>query len=202
MTRTLWLLLCLSLPWHAGCLSLSEMNWNPWSKEQAPVAKPQELVAIWQEGVDVQLDPNQGGMPVPGFSGRVLFHELETGNKGRSVAVKGGTLLISFYEDKPYQGPPQPLETWTILPEHLPMLLRKDLSGWGYALWLPWNTYQPHIRSGRLVVQYTTRDGEVLRSPPVRIQTAEHQAGGLPKPQLQVQHLSQQAGKPLPAQPQ
>jgi len=191
MTRTLWQTALLSLLLTTGCQSLSDTDFTSWMglDEKAPTGKPQELVAIWQEGVDVQLDPNHGGVPVPGFSGRVVFHQLQNGKPGRSVAVNG-TLLISFFEDKPFQGPPQPMETWTILPEHLPMLMKKDLSGWGYALWLPWNSFNPNVRGGRLIVQYTSKDGEVLRSDPVQIQIVDHNRGGLPKPQLTIQEQS------------
>lgn len=187
MTRTLWqsALLCLMLA--TGCQSMSDFNFNPWAEEKAPLAKPHEVVAIWQEGVDVQLDPNNGGVPVPGFSGRVIFHQLQSGKAGRSVAVNG-TLLVSFFEDKPSQGPAQPMETWTILPEHLPMLMRQDLSGYGYALWLPWHTYHPSVKSGRLIVQYTSREGEVMRSEPVQIQIVDHNRGGMAKPQVNIEH--------------
>jgi hypothetical protein len=187
MTRTLWQSALLSLMLATGCQSMSDFNFNPWAEEKAPLAKPQEVVAIWQEGVDVQLDPNNGGVPVPGFSGRVIFHQLQSGKAGRSVAVNG-TLLVSFFEDKPSQGPAQPMETWTILPEHLPMLMRQDLSGWGYALWLPWHSYHPGVRSGRLIVQYTSREGEVMRSEPVQIQIVDHNRGGMAKPQVNIEH--------------
>ncbi|MFO0813193.1 MAG: hypothetical protein U0796_08245 [Gemmatales bacterium] len=191
MTRMLWLLVITSCLLGSGCQTLSETSFFGFGEEKAPTGKPTEVVAFWQEGVDVQLDPRQGGVPIPGFSGRVLFHHQKPGKPAETVAVTG-TLLISLYDDRPHQGPAQPLETWKILPEHMPQLMRKDLSGWGYALWLPWNTYNPNMRSCRLTVEFTTADGNVLRSEPTPILIQDARRGGMPKPQLEMQQVKKQ----------
>ena len=190
MTRTLWLLMCACLLSSAGCQSLGDMNFFGWGEEKAPTKKPTQLYALWQEGVDVQLDNRQGGMAVPGFAGRVIFQSPSAGRFSETVAVEG-TLLVSLYADGPQQNPQQPLETWTIKPEHMPQLLKKDLAGWGYALWLPWNTYNPAIRSGRLTVQFTTKEGDVLRGEPSQLLLQNSNQGGLPKPRVEIQQFQQ-----------
>lgn len=187
MTRTLRGLMVIGiLAISLGCQGLNTTEFTALWNDKAP-GKPNEIGAIWQEGVDIQLDPNHGGMPVPGFAGRVFFMQTNAG-KGPAVLVDG-TLLIQLFEDKPYQGMPTPLETWTILPEHLPMLVKKDLTGWGYSLWLPWHTFNPNIRRVKMTVQYQGKDGTRLTSEPMQIQIQDARRGGLPKPEVKVEHV-------------
>ncbi len=95
---------------HAGCQSMSFTA--PW-EVTTPIGNPTEVVAIWQDGVDVQLDANHGGMPVPGFAGRIVFMQSINGQQGQTILVNK-PLTIMLFDDRPTQGPPVPLETWTI----------------------------------------------------------------------------------------
>ena len=192
MTRTLMgyltgLMLCFA---GMGCQSLSSTSFTSIFEDKAPTGKPTEVGAIWQDGIDVQLDAQHGGLPVRGFAGRVFFMQARQGQASQTVLIDG-TLQVLLYDDRPVQGqgPPIPLETWTILPEHLSMLVKKDMTGWGYSLWLPWNTYHPSIQSVRMSVQYTGRDGTKLIGEPIMIQINDSHRGGLPKPKLDVQQI-------------
>ena len=170
-----------------GCQSLSSTNFSSLWEEAAPTGKPTEIGAIWQDGVDVQLDANHGGMPIPGFAGRIFFMQAIKGQPAQTVLING-PMQIMLFDDRPVQGPPVPLETWTILPEHLPLLVKKDMTGWGYSIWLPWNTYNPSIRSVRMTVQYTDHDGTKLLGEPSVIQIRDNRNGGMPKPKLEIIH--------------
>lgn len=191
MTRMLWLLTCSTLLFNSlGCQSIGDLEIFSLGEETAPYKKPMELVSFWADGVEVQLDPRQGGTPMPGFSGRVIFHHLHASKPAETVAVDG-TLLIQLFEENSNMGSGKPLETWTILPEHLPLLMKRDMSGWGYALWLPWTSCNPAIRSGKLIVKYTGKDGTVLQGAPMQIHMSDpNQGGGLAKPRLDVQRFN------------
>lgn len=187
MTRMLRVLAGIALlsTTSVGCQTLNNTSFSSLWAETGPVGKPNEINAIWQEGVDVQLDPNHGGMPIPGFAGRVFFTKDRPGKPGQTVLVDG-TILVQLFEDKPFQGPPVPLETWTILPEHLSMLVKKDMTGWGYSIWLPWNTFNLNIRTVKMTVQYIAKDGTKLQGSPMAISIQDSRRGGLPKPELTV----------------
>jgi hypothetical protein len=60
-------------------------------------------------------------------------------------------------------GPAQvQLERWTFDPLTLKRLLRKDIIGWGYTLFLPWSTYRPEIAVVRLKLCYQPKNGSPL----------------------------------------
>ena len=189
MTRMLWLLVLTTC--SLGCNTLSEAEFFADGSTKPGTGKPTSIYAIWQEGVDMQLDPRQGGLAVPGFSGKVNFQHQKAGSKAETVSAQG-TLLVSFYPDLPNQvGPAQAMETWKILPEHLPPLLKKDVSGWGYVLWLPWNSYNPNIRSGRLTVEFTSMTGEVLRADTERIKIQDPSRMTGQRPRVEMEQFQQ-----------
>jgi hypothetical protein len=127
---------------------------------------------MWLDGVDVKPDSMQGGVLVPGFAGRIYFMRTRQGDeKGETVAVSGPIVIQAYLVQT--QNQTVPLEQWTIQPEHLPLLLKRDMGGWGYSVWLPWNTYSPEIRQVRLIVFYQEKGQAVpVRSEamPIRIQ--------------------------------
>ncbi len=193
MTRTSWWVIGLSLMMGAGCQSLSSYEFSALWEEHAPVGKPDEVAALWLGGVDVKPDPLQGGAPVPGFAGRIILMRSKPGD---TVAVDG-TIQVQCFLDHPGQSQAQPLEQWTILPEHLPMLLKKDISGWGYSVWLPWNSYSPNIRAVRLIVQYQPKEGGLpLYSTPMRVTVQDSKSKtSLTPSRLQVEQIIGPAGR-------
>lgn len=46
------------------------------------------------------------------------------------------------------------LEQWRFDPQTLKRLLKKDMIGQGYTLFLPWGTYRPDVRRVRVNVRY------------------------------------------------
>jgi hypothetical protein len=182
MTRTSWWLLGL-LMLAPGCAGL-DADFSLWD-ESAPKGRPNHLGVIWKDGVDVQLDPNQGGRPVPGFAGRLIFMRQKPNKPGDTLAVDG-TVTIEMYDDTNPNAPPLARETWTIQPEHLAHLVSKDTTGWGYPIWIPWNTFDPSVRVIRLVTRFAAKDGTTLVSEPNIIKIVDSRRGGLPPPQLSV----------------
>ena len=55
-------------------------------EEHAPRGTPDHVGAIWAGGVDIKPDPMNGGLPAPGFAGRILFLRNKPGD---TVAVDG-----------------------------------------------------------------------------------------------------------------
>jgi hypothetical protein len=161
-----------------------DTNFAFWD-ESAPKGRPNHLGVIWKDGIDVQLDPNQGGRPVPGFAGRLIFMRQKPNKPGDTVAVEG-TVTIEMYDDTNPNAPPAARETWTIKGEHLCQLVSKDTTGWGYPVWIPWNSFDPTIRSIRLITRFTGNDGTTLVSEPNTIKITDNRRGGLPPPQLSV----------------
>ena len=165
---------------NLACQTMPSLEVASFWAAKGPTGRPTEIAAIWQDGVDVKLDGQNGGFPTPGFAGRIFFMQAREGMPGQTVLVNG-TLKVLLYDDKPSQGPPQPLETWTILPEHMSLLIKKDLTGWGYSVWLPWNTYDQSIRNVRMIVEYTEKDGtKIPPSEPMMIQILDANKHGKP----------------------
>jgi len=192
MTRTSWLLLA-SILLAPGCQAFGETSFPSLWDDSAPRGKPNHLGAIWKDGVDVQLDPHQAGREVPGFAGRLLFMRQKPNQTGDTVAIDG-TVVIELYDATTPNAPPQPRETWTIQSEHLALLLSKDITGWGYAVWIPWNTYDPNLRTLKLITKFSPKDGgPTLVSEPNVIKVQDRR-GGLPPPQLSVMSTVKEPG--------
>jgi hypothetical protein len=137
-----------------GCQSMSNFQFSTLWEDHAPVGKPDQVSAFWIDGVDVKPDPTQGGMLIPGFAGRVIFMRSKSGD---TVSVNS-PITIQAYVNDPSQNRAVPMEQWTIQPEHLPLLFKRDIAGWGYTVWLPWNSYSPEIKQVRLIVVYQEKD--------------------------------------------
>src|SRR5262249_41445546 len=53
---------------------------------------------------------------------------------------------------------------WRIDQDTLQRLLRRDMIGWGYTLFLPWGTYKPEITQVHLKVRYEPAHGTPVYS--------------------------------------
>lgn len=180
---------------NLACQTLPSMDVTALWAEKPPVGKPTEIGAIWQDGVDVQLDGQNGGQPTAGFAGRIFFTQARDGQPGQTV-LGNGSLQIQLFDDRPTQGPAAPLETWTILSEHQGPLVKKDLVGWGYSVWLPWNTFSRDIRTVRMIVLYTDKDGSSLRSEPMLIKIQDASQAGMHKPKVETQQFQKKTWLP------
>ena len=163
MARTSWAIVTLVCFCSIGCQSLSSFQFSALWDDHAPTGKPDQVGAIWMDGVDVKPDPMQNGIIVPGFAGRIYFMRTKPGgDQGETVAISSPVSIQAYLVQSNNQS--VPLEQWTIQPEHLPLLLKRDMAGWGYSVWLPWNSYSPEIKQIRLIVVYQDKD----QSTPIR----------------------------------
>jgi hypothetical protein len=68
-----------------------------------------------------------------------------------------GSLEVLLFDET--NGPAVQKETWKIEPVTFKSLLRKDIIGWGYTVFLPWTTYQPEMTHLRLKLCYLPAKG-------------------------------------------
>ena len=119
----------------------------------------------WENHVVVTQDVVNNGRPLVGLGGRVYLFGQELGHP-----VPGDGMAIIEAADATHanaQTKPQLIERWEIDAETLKRLLRKDMIGWGYSLFLPWQTYRPDITKVQLQVRYVPAKGGLpLFSPP------------------------------------
>jgi hypothetical protein len=155
-----------------GCVTLDQSTacfWNPVGP--GPVA---EVAALWADGVVVCADPMQGGALRPGFGGRVY---LFSADDRHTLPADGALTVLLFDDQQPQAERPVPREVWTMDGEHLKRAYRKDSLGYGYDLWLPWNTYQKTIGKVALVVIYKSKQGNEIWGSKALVTT--HSDGGL-----------------------
>jgi hypothetical protein len=143
----------------AGCVST-----GPWL---APVNGPPtgtvcQVAATWNNKVLFAPDPTHGGAPTPGLAGRVYLFGPDLAHP----LAGDGRLSVHLYDHGPTKagGAPVALEEWHIDKDTLKKLLRKDLVGWGYTLFLPWGTYKPEITQVYLQLSYQPPTGPPLQA--------------------------------------
>lgn len=164
--RSCFVLMCAVLVCVAGCV-----NTAPWiaKRESTPGGAPTQVVVTWEPRVIVTADTVNGGAPLPGLAGRLYLFSLDCG----APVVHDGCLHAELYDMAAVAkgGQPVMLETWDIDAERMKLLLRKDIIGWGYTVFLPWSTYKPCINNVQLKVCYTTKSGVPLYAPtsPMRL---------------------------------
>jgi len=144
----------------AGCISTT-----PWmsKREAMPFGTPTQAVVTWEPRVLVTNDTAQGGAPLPGIAGRLYLFDVECG----CPLVNDGCVHAELFDVGCLAKGCQPvlLESWDIDSEKMKLLLRKDIIGWGYTIFLPWGTYSPTITQVQLKVSFKTREGATLYAP-------------------------------------
>ena len=121
---------------------------------RAPVGEQARQAHIaWENHVMTAADTQNGGRPLPGIAGRLYLFGENVGYPLRS----GGTVTVVMHEVKK-DGSLKQLADWTIDPVTLQRLGRKDMVGWGYTLFLPWESHNPEIRRVQLQAKFT-QDG-------------------------------------------
>jgi hypothetical protein len=129
----------------AGCVLLDQQEDN----KPPPPGVPCQVVATWQNHVLFAADPVHNGAQTPGLAGRLYLFGPEIG----FPMTGDGSLVVDVY-DETKEGQSLMLEQWRLDPKTLAMLLRKDMVGWGYTLFLPWGRYRPDISRVRMKVRY------------------------------------------------
>jgi hypothetical protein len=131
----------LVLALSAGCASLP---WQTWQMDGVPC----QIATTWQSRVMFTPDPTKNGAQTPGLAGRLYLFGPEI-----SYPMTGdGALVIDLYDET--KGQAVMLERWQFDAETLKRLLKKDMIGWGYTLFLPWGQYTPDITKIRLKARY------------------------------------------------
>lgn len=183
------LMLCLLA---VGCVSTT-----PWmvKREPAPCGIPSQVIVTWEPRVLVTADSAGGGAPLPGIAGRLYLF----GNECGYPMAHDGTLHVELYDVGPVANGGQPafLEYWDIDAQKLKMLLRKDIVGWGYTVFLPWGSYAPTVTQVQMKLCFMTTQGIPLYAPssPMKLQDSNF-------PPPVVTSTTQVAGPPVAAVPQ
>jgi hypothetical protein len=116
-----------------------------------------QVHATWVNKLVVTEDAANQGAPLPGLAGRVYLFGPDLG-----LPVKGtGKVIVDLF-DAAQAGPngeSKMLERWVFTKENLDRLLRKDVIGWGYTLFLPWPDYQPAFKRLQVQVSYLPETG-------------------------------------------
>jgi hypothetical protein len=148
----------------AGCVTTSTSLFHNTSNDPppAPWGHPQTVTALWEQRVIMTPDVANGGKPLVGLAGRMyLFGEVY----GSPVQSKG-SIVVDCNEFRS-DGSRALIERWEIDPLTLSRLGRKDEGiGWGYTLFLPWQTYRPDIKRVEMQVKFVPEKGIPLFSQP------------------------------------
>jgi hypothetical protein len=144
-----------------GCITMPVLHWRQETPPSGPVTR---IVATWENQVIYTPDSVNGGRDLPGLAARLYLFSGDTG-----FPVQGdGAVQVDLYDVTnlpPGQQPKFPLERWNYDRDNLKRLLRKDMIGYGYTIFLPWSTYQPEINQVRLVVSYVPEKGAPVYAP-------------------------------------
>jgi hypothetical protein len=148
--------LAAALALSAGCASLAYHY-----PEHPPVGVPCKLALQMKPELVETQDSVNGGAQLRGLAGRVfLIQDLATAHP----ITCDGELIVDLYDDRPTTAGGQPvrLERWVFSDPILKQLIRKDATGWGYTLFLPWvKTYRPDITLVHLQAAFTPKGSVV-----------------------------------------
>ncbi len=151
---TVLALICLS---SAGCVGLGDLV--P-TTDGPPTGKPCQVITDWNDQVVFTPDPTHGGAPTPGLACRLYLF----GERIDFPMACAGKVTVDIYDvsDPGKETQPKLLEVLYIDKDTLHRLLRRDMIGWGYTLFLPWGTYNPQIKCVQLKLRYEPVNGTPL----------------------------------------
>lgn len=151
-------------------------------KPPPPSAEICQVVAAWSNKVTYTPDPARQGVPAPGIAGRIYMFGQELGH----TQTGDGDLVIDLYDDTPRGGQPSSvqLEQWRFDRATLKRLIRRDMVGWGYTIFLPWGSYRPDVSKVHLAVRYEPAKGVPLYAPgsPLTLEHVPPPTGVVPGP--------------------
>ena len=123
----------------------------------------------------------------PGIAGRVYLF----GPVPDFPLAGDGSIVVDLFDDTPRNGQPSSvhLEEWRFDPVTLQRLLKQDMVGWGYTLFLPWGTHRPEARSVHLTLRYEPPQGTPVYAPsgPLTLDHGTPPVGTVP-PQAPISH--------------
>jgi hypothetical protein len=129
-----------------GCVTTS--GWLHNSDPPKPGVACQ-VVCTWQNSVAFVPDPAQGGNAGPGFVGRVYLF----GQTMDHPVLAEGTISVDLIEET--GSAPVWLERWNLDADTVKRLVKKDMIGWGYTVFLPSKTARPDMSKIRLRTAFT-----------------------------------------------
>lgn len=140
---------------------------------------PAQVVGAWNNKIVHVPDPANNGVPAPGLIGRVYLF----GPTPDFPIPGNGSIVVDLFDDTPRNGQSSSvhLEQWRFDPESLSRLLKKDMFGLGYTLFLPWGSYRSDIRTLHLAVKYEPMSGMPLYAPsgPLTIEHTQSPVGAI-----------------------
>src|SRR5262245_36364176 len=167
MTRRTWMsrfTLTVALAALIGCGGCVTTETVQRPKEIIPTGPVHQVAARWENRVMVTQDVVHSGAPLKGIAGRVYLFGQDLG-----YPVQGDGMMIAELSDVANldkHGKPTLMERWEIPAETLKQVLRKDMLGWGYTLFLPWDTYRPDLTKVQMQVRYVPTKGLPMFTPP------------------------------------
>lgn len=128
---------------------------TPSPKSDATVS---QVVVLWSEAV-----LRDGNTPMAqGFAGKVYLFGADS---GEPMAVPGRMTFYAYDEtDQMHNTRVKPDHTWEFDSSQLQKLLRKDLVGWTYLVWLPYSSPASSERRVTLIARFTPERGKGLLS--------------------------------------
>jgi hypothetical protein len=167
MSRLAFLGLALLGSLSAGCETMNSLT----TSFDGPVGGPYtHVVTYWNPEIIHTPDPTHGGMDVPGIAGRVYFVD-DTPKLGARFSVDNpnevefrpsgeGAIVVDLYDpNRPEKDGAAPLGQWRYDSVTLQRLLRKDVIGWGYTIFLPWPDYKPEFTRIQLRLRFEPAKG-------------------------------------------
>ena len=135
----------------AGCVSTEK--WQDYAAIK-PTGTPCKVVATWHPEVAFTPDPANGGVPSPGFAGRIYLF----GKEMNQTFLSDGSVHVDLYAEVEKDGKKDLvlLERWDISKENLKLLEKRDPVGWGYTLFLPWGSYNKDMKKVQLRLSFLT----------------------------------------------
>jgi len=147
----------------AGCAT-TETSFRPRMPAPPGPGAPCQVHAAWENRIMVTEDVVNNGQRLVGLAGRVYLFGEELGHP---MPGDGNAMVELCNLDKlDSKGNPELMEQWVIHKDDFRRLLKKDMIGWGYTLFLPWRSYRPDITKVQLQVRYLPDKGLPLYSPP------------------------------------
>jgi hypothetical protein len=138
----------------SGCVLLDSDKSE--SLKPPPPGEPFQVIATWQNHVLFTPDPTRAGEPGPGLAGRLYLF----GKQIDFPLTGNGQLVVDLFDESSGEAVLQ--EEWRIDPVTLERLLRKDVLGWGYTLFLPWKNYRADICKIRMRCRFEPVKGTPL----------------------------------------
>jgi hypothetical protein len=127
--------------------------------------EPRQVHFAWEGHVIQTRDTENGGRPLPGIAGRMYLFGDDVG----FPLLAAGDVQLEMFDVK-QDGKLVKLAEWNIDGATLARLTRRDgLIGWGYTLFLPWETYNPAVKKVQIQGKFMPKTGTALLSPPALV---------------------------------